>query len=213
GDLAELVDGVAAALILLIEEGLHRAAFARHRKHAGEFDHRLDVRLLEHALLHRGGGGLRRLVGNPEAIRRRCHRLRRGKVDELQLAESGLLPGPVLAHRNGAVGCNRDAMGVGGNDERLAAIGQHRIALAGDDLALAVELEMAVPRVADAERRLNREIPLAGYRQVERIAGLGNRPLAQVAYRACILNEGDRAALPARAYEVLAEQHLLPLEG
>src|SRR3954464_7700258 len=48
----DVVDGPLHAVVLAVEEALHRFVIPLHPDHAGQFLDRLHVRLLEHALDH-----------------------------------------------------------------------------------------------------------------------------------------------------------------
>src|SRR5690348_3015562 len=54
--LGELLDGLLVQFALLLEQRRHLLIGARDLDHAGDLDHRVDVRLLEHALLDLRGG-------------------------------------------------------------------------------------------------------------------------------------------------------------
>src|SRR5205814_3976038 len=111
-------------------------------------DDRLDVRTLERALHELGvARGLRLLNGCVDAAGRWRHRLLIDKCHQAELTHGALTTGA-----DAAVCPDGDLAGALWDDQRRAAVREDRVALAGDDLALTIELEMSVARVAGTER-------------------------------------------------------------
>src|SRR5260370_1064651 len=146
GDLAELVDGGAGAIALAVTEVFGKAEIVRDVHHSGDLEDRLDVRPLDHALLHNCVG---------------C-RLRQGFRDEesggggnqitlVIEADDGEAAGLALVRRQCAVLRHGDVLRVGRHGQWAVAIGENRVTLSGHDLAGAVELKSAVTRVTNAE--------------------------------------------------------------
>jgi len=84
-------------------------------------------------------------------------------------------------------------------------------------LAAVVQLKAAVAGKAFALRRIDHEVAVAAHRQVERIAGLIDRPLADIAPGGDVAHEGEflaqNAFAAAVADQVVDEHHLLGLEA
>ena len=81
-----------------------------------------------------------------------------------------------------------------------SGLAEHLVALAGDELAVAVDLQRAVAGVALAARRLHDQEAVAVDRDVERIAGLLHRALAQIEPGRAVLHEADG---PIGAHEIV----------
>src|SRR5204863_6669760 len=125
---------------------------------------------LDRACLHlRGGAGRLGGGGRGEDVRTLVpERLRIGKAHEPQL------PALALRRRDGGVGSDLDA-GLLRAERDRAALAHDVVAVAGDELALGIQREGAVARVALARRRLHHEEAVALDRSVERVAGALDR--------------------------------------
>ena len=130
------------------------------------------------------GRGRRLVAGGIEVGAFLGQGARIGEVDDAQLADLAGLAA------DGAVGRDMD-VAVIGRDGDGAAVALHLIALAGHQIAVGVEREMAVAGVARAGRGLDREIALAGDGDIIRRAGLFDIALADVAHHAGIFHEAD----------------------
>ena len=114
------------------------------------------------------------------------------KLTSAKLAADRIRPAAAFQHGDGAVGRDVDVV-VGRLEHDRAAGAEHRIAGRGHELALVVELQVAVAGVALAGRRLHRQEAAAVDRDIERIVGLLGRALRQVAEGAAVLHVADAA--------------------
>src|SRR5580658_9737983 len=171
--LRQLLQRVAALVALLLQDGGDVAVAAGNLNHARHLGDGVDVRFLERALDDAGIG--RRRTGI-DAIRRHeggagilLQQLRLIEAGDLQLAALRVGGARAFAHGDDAVRADADVV-IGGLERDRAAVAEHLIAFAGDELAGGVGRERAVPGIALAARRLHHQIALAVERDVERIA-------------------------------------------
>jgi len=163
---------------------------AHHLDHVADLEHGLHVGGLKCALPHIDVGGRGRgLRGGIEIAALLDQEGTVGKVHQLQLGE--LVSDAVDHARYRAVGRDAD-VAVIGRDGDGAAVTLHLIALAGHQIAVGVEGEVAVTGVAHAGRGLNREIACAPYGHIISGAGLLDIALIGVAHHAGVFYEADR---------------------
>ena len=102
--------------------------------------------------------------------------------------------------------------------DRLAVAVEHRIARGIDDRAVGHQAEPAVARQAWPARCADGEVAVAGNGEVERIAGVRQRPRLLFAPGRAVLRVGDGAVALRRtgvlpSYQPVAELHALGLEA
>src|SRR4029077_203820 len=123
--------------------------------------------------------------------------LRLIEADDVQLAALRVDGARSFAHGDDAVRADADVV-IGGLERDRAAVADHLIAFAGDELAGGVGRERAVSGIALAARRLHHQITLAVERDVERIAGVLDGARAEVDPGGAILHEADAAVFAGK---------------
>src|SRR5215471_14477753 len=214
-DFGELLDRAAPQVAELLQHGGDLRIGARDLDHARHLDHRLHVRLLDRSLLYaRPGRSILRRNASRRAEQRCAVLLQLLGVVEAHEAQPAarriVARVAALARRNGAVRVDRDAV-VGRLELDRAAVADHAVAVAGDELALGIDLEGAVARVAFAARGLHHEEGIAVDGDIERIAGRADRAGAVIAPGGAVLHE---AHAPVGALEAgrLGNRHQIFLE-
>src|SRR5580704_16700324 len=190
--LRQLLQRVAALIALLLQDGGDVLVAPRDLDHPRHLGDGVDVRFLDRALDDAGTG--RRRTGI-DAVRRQeggtgilLQQLRLIEADDLQLAALRVGGAGTLAHGDDAVRADVDVV-VGGLERDRAAVAEHLVAFAGDELAGGVGRERAVAGIALAARRLHRQIALAVERDVERIAGVLDGARAEIDPGGAILHD------------------------
>src|SRR5580698_9210477 len=220
--LRQLLQRVAALVALLLQDGGDVAVAAGDLDHPRHLGDGIDVRFLDRAL-HDAGAGRRRT--GIDAIRRHeggagilLQQLRLIEADDLQLAALRVDGAGALTHGDDAVRADADVV-VGGLECDRAAVAEHLVAFAGDELAGGIGRERAVSGIALAARRLHRQIALAVDRDVERIAGALDGAGAEIDPGGAILHEADFAVAAGEflvggaRHQIFAERRLVGLEA
>src|SRR5580700_2867598 len=220
--LRQLLQRVAALVALLLQDGGDVAVAAGDLDHPRHLGDGIDVGFLDRAL-HDAGAGRRRT--GIDAVRRHeggagilLQALRLIETDDLQLAALRVGGAGALAHGDDAVLADADVV-VGGLERDRAAVAEHRIAFAGDELAGGVGRERAVSGIALAARRLHHEITFAVERDVERVAGVLDGARAEIDPGGAILHEADAPIAAGKLligrvrHQKFAERRLVGLEA
>src|ERR1019366_2682798 len=192
----ELVDRRLAEIALLLQYGGDLGVAAGDFDHARHLDHAAHVRFLDGALHDAGRRrGLRLHAGRriESAAAVFLQLLRIGERDQPKLAARRIDFRVAFAHADRAVAADRH-LPVGRLQRDRAAVAEHRITVAGDELARWIDLHRAVAGVAFAARRLHYQEGVAIHGDIERIAGALDRPLAHIVPNAAVLHEAHAAA-------------------
>src|ERR1700761_879090 len=159
--LRQLRQRIAALVALLLQDVGDVGVGLRDLDHAGDLGHRIDVGFFDRALHHlralrrrpRIDSG-RRLEGRAAIL---LQQLRLVEADQLQLAAGRVGGTGALAHGDDAAWADYYVV-IGVRERDRPGIAEHRVTVAADELAGAVDAERAIAGVAHARGGLHREV-------------------------------------------------------